>query len=236
MPINCVEKILVMLYNNKKGDVFMARVSPSILGVDYLELSEKLKILEQCNTDMLHLDVMDGNFVPNISFGLPVIKSIKKHTNLLLDIHLMINEPLKYIEDFAKYADYLCFHYEAGSDILATLERIKSLGVKVCLSIKPNTKVEEIFEFLPLLDMVLVMSVEPGFGGQVFLDSALFKIKALRERIDSLGLSTLIEVDGGINGETAKLCVQNGADVLVAGNYIFNSSDIEAKVLELKSI
>lgn len=214
----------------------MAKVSPSILGVDYLNLSENLKVLEECNTDMLHLDVMDGVFVNNISFGVPVIKSVKEHTNLPLDIHLMIEKPLRYIEDFAKYADYLGFHYEAGSNVQKTLKKIKSLGCKTCLTIKPKTKPEAIFKYLPLCDMVLVMSVEPGFGGQGFLPSAPEKIFKLKKEINRLGLNTLIEVDGGINKETAKKCVESGVDVLVAGSYIFNSENISKTVSELKNI
>ncbi len=214
----------------------MAKLSPSILGYDYLELGTACKQLEECGTDMLHLDVMDGIFVPNISFGCPVIDSIKKHTSLPLDIHLMIDRPLRYIKDFAKYADWLGFHYEAGSDVNETLDEIHALGVKTCLTIKPNTPAEAIFPFLPKCDMVLVMSVEPGFGGQSFMPSALQKLNALRAERDRLGLNTLLEVDGGVNEETGKLCVEAGADVLVVGSALFKAQDLKAKATEYMSL
>lgn len=214
----------------------MAKLSPSILGCDYLELGAVCKQLEECNTDMVHLDVMDGIFVPNISFGCPVIDSIKKHTSLPLDIHLMIDRPARYIKDFAKYADWLGFHYEAGSDVNETLDEIHALGVKTCLTIKPNTPAEAIFPYLPKCDMVLVMSVEPGFGGQSFMPSALDKLKALRAERDRLGLNILLEVDGGVNEETGKLCVEAGADVLVVGSALFKAQDLKAKATEYMSL
>ena len=205
-----------------------------MLTADFLTLSDSIKKLENAGVDMLHLDVMDGIFVPNISFGNPVIKSIKEHTNLPLDVHLMIDRPHRYIEDFAKYADLLGFHYEAGSDNAELLKKIRELGCKSCITIKPATKAEEIFGLLPLCDMVLVMSVEPGFGGQKFMPEALDKIKAIKAEIDRQQLSVDIEVDGGINAETAPLAVAAGANVLVAGNYIFSADDMWAKVKEIK--
>lgn len=214
----------------------MIKVSPSVLTADFLTLSDSIKKLENAGVDMLHLDVMDGIFVPNISFGNPVIKSIKEHTNLPLDVHLMIDRPHRYIEDFAKYADLLGFHYEAGSDNAETLKKIRELGCKSCITIKPATKAEEIFGLLPLCDMVLVMSVEPGFGGQKFMPEALDKIKAIKAEINRQQLSVDIEVDGGINAETAPLAVAAGANVLVAGNYIFSADDMGAKVKEIKSL
>lgn len=214
----------------------MAKLSPSILGCDYLSLKETLKLLEDCNTDMVHLDVMDGIFVPNISFGVPVIDSIKKHTSLPLDIHLMIDRPDRYIKDFAKYADWLGIHYEAGSDIKKTLEAIRNEGCRSCLTIKPKTDPCEIFEYLPLCDMVLVMSVEPGFGGQGFIPSAIDKLKALRAEIKRQGLSVLLEVDGGINDQTGPLCVEAGADVLVVGSYLFKAEDIGKRAKEFMAL
>lgn len=207
-----------------------------MLTADFLTLTDSIKKLENAGVDMLHLDVMDGIFVPNISFGNPVIKSIKEHTNLPLDVHLMIDRPHRYIEDFAKYADLLGFHYEAGSDNAETLKKIRELGCKSCITIKPATKAEEIFGLLPLCDMVLVMSVEPGFGGQKFMPQALDKIKAIKAEIERQQLSVDIEVDGGINAETAPLAVAAGANVLVAGNYIFSADDMGAKVKEIKSL
>ena len=212
------------------------KISPSVLTADFLTLKDDIKRLEDAGADMLHLDVMDGIFVPNISFGVPVIKSIKKHTSLPLDVHLMIDRPHRYIKEFAEVADYLGFHFEAGSDVAATLREIRALGCKSCLTIKPCTNPQEIFEFLPLCDMVLVMSVEPGFGGQKFMPQALSKLTALREELTRRGLNVLLEVDGGINAETAPQAVKAGADVLVAGNYVFSAEDMKATVENIKNL
>lgn len=212
------------------------KISPSVLTADFLTLKDDIKRLEDAGADMLHLDVMDGIFVPNISFGVPVIKSIKKHTSLPLDVHLMIDRPHRYIKQFAEAADYLGFHYEAGSDVAETLKEIRNLGCKACLTIKPCTEPQEIFEYLPLCDMVLVMSVEPGFGGQKFMPQALEKLSALREEITKRGLDILLEVDGGINAETAPQATNAGADVLVAGNYVFSAENMKAKVEEIKKL
>lgn len=210
----------------------MAKLSPSILGCDYLELGKTAEVLKKAGTDMLHLDVMDGIFVPNISFGVPVIDSIKKHTDIPLDIHLMIDRPHRYIKDFAKYADYLGFHFEAGSDVEETLDMIHNEGCKACLTIKPKTDPEEIFKFLPKCDMVLIMSVEPGFGGQSFIPSALDKLKVLKAEITKRNLNCLLEVDGGVNDVTGKQCVEAGADVLVVGSFLFKTDDVEKRAKE----
>lgn len=214
----------------------MAIVSPSVLTADFLELKDDLVKLKSAGVRMLHLDVMDGIFVPNISFGVPVINSIKSHTDMLLDVHLMIDRPHRYIEQFAKVSDYLGFHYEAGSDVKETLEKIRKLGCKSCLTIKPATKPEEIFEYLPFCDMVLVMSVEPGFGGQKFMPSALEKLSKLKAEIEKQGLDILLEVDGGINEQTAPQAVNAGADVLVAGNYIFSADDMKQRVEQIAAL
>lgn len=212
------------------------KLSPSILTADILELKESIKTLENAGADMLHLDVMDGIFVPNISFGIPVVASIKNHSNIPLDVHLMIDRPHRYIKQFAEYSDILGFHFEAGSPVKETLLEIKKCGVKTCLTIKPKTKPIEIFEYLELCDMVLVMSVEPGFGGQKFMPSALDKLKILKEEITKRGLNTLLEVDGGINAETAPLAAKAGADVLVVGNYLFSAEDMLLRAKEIKSL
>lgn len=214
----------------------MIKISPSVLTADFLTLGDYLKKFEESGVDMVHLDVMDGEFVPNISFGVPVIKSIKEHTDLPLDIHLMIDRPHRYLDDFLKYADILSFHYEAGSDNAETLKKIRNAGVKSCITIKPETPAEDVFDLLDYCDMVLVMSVEPGFGGQKFMPSALEKLRALKEESIKRNLKIDLEVDGGINAETAKSAVSAGANVLVAGSFIFSSEDIEKTVEYLKSL
>lgn len=214
----------------------MTKVSPSILGVDYLDCKPVLEEAKAGGAAMLHIDVMDGIFVPNISFGVPVLKSFRKHSDLPLDVHLMIDRPDRYLEDFAKYSDWLGFHYEAGSPVAETLKKIRDLGCKSTLTIKPATAPEEIFEFLPLCDMVLVMSVEPGFGGQSFMPSSLDKLRALRAECERQGLSVELEIDGGINAATGKLAVEAGATVLVAGSSVFGASDVKAAVEELKKL
>ena len=212
----------------------MTLLSPSVLTADFLELSGDIQRLEAAGADMLHLDVMDGIFVPNISFGVPVIQSIRAHTRLPLDVHLMIDRPHRYAEQFAGVADWLGFHYEAGSDCAALLRQIRSLGCKSCITIKPATPAAAVFDLLELCDMVLVMSVEPGFGGQRFMPSALKKLSDLRDERSRRGLSFLLEVDGGINLQTAPQAVRAGADVLVAGNVLFSAEDMGAAVRALK--
>ena len=214
----------------------MVKIAPSVLTADFLELKEDIAKLEAAGVDMLHLDVMDGIFVPNISFGVPVIESIKKHSHIPLDVHLMIDRPHRYIEQFAKVADYLGFHYEAGSNNAETLKAIRNKGVKSCITIKPCTPPQAIFDLLDLCDMVLVMSVEPGFGGQKFMPEALEKLRVLKAEINRRGLDILLEVDGGINAQTAPQTIDAGADVLVAGNYIFSAKDMKERVREIKSL
>lgn len=214
----------------------MVKISPSVLSADFLTLADDIKKLDSAGVDMLHLDVMDGIFVPNISFGIPVIKSIKKHTSLPLDVHLMIDRPHRYLKEFAEYSDYLGFHFEAGSDVKETLKEIRNYGKHSCLTIKPQTSPEQIIEFLPFCDMLLVMSVEPGFGGQRFMPSANEKLKFLANYRKEHGMEFLLEVDGGINKETASSAIESGADVLVVGNYIFSADDVAQKVKEIKAL
>lgn len=214
----------------------MIKISPSVLTADFMSLGDSIKKLEKAGVDMLHLDVMDGIFVPNISFGMPVVKSIREFTKLPLDVHLMIDRPHRYIEEFAKYADFLGFHFEAGSDNAETLKLIRKLGCKSCITIKPATPANKVFDLLDLCDMVLVMSVEPGFGGQKFMPESLEKLAALKEECCRRNLNIDLEVDGGINAETAPLAIKSGATVLVAGNYIFSAQDMEQRVKEIKAL
>ena len=200
----------------------MIKISPSILSSDYGNLSSELKRMEACGADMLHIDVMDGHFVPNITLGAPIVKCIRKSSTLPFDVHLMISDPYKYIPDFVNAgSDIITFHAEADSDIEKTIDLILASGKKAGLSVKPKTPVEAVYPYLDKLSMVLVMTVEPGFGGQSFMESTMPKIKTLREKCPDID----IEVDGGINYDTVKIAGQAGANVFVAGSAVFNSEN-----------
>lgn len=206
-------------------------VSPSILSADFANLERDIKRVENAGAKWLHIDVMDGHFVPNITIGVPVVASIKKVTNLTLDVHLMIENPEKYVEAFAKAgADILTFHYEATNDAGALIKKIKSLGVKAGMSIKPKTPADVTFPYLNDLDLLLVMTVEPGFGGQKFMQDCAEKIPVIKSNAPK---DLIIQVDGGINAETARICTGYGANSLVAGNYIYKSNDITEAVKSL---
>ena len=208
-------------------------ISPSILSADFANLERDIKLVENAGADWLHIDVMDGHFVPNITIGVPVVKSIKKVTNLPLDVHLMIENPEKYIEAFANAgADILTFHYEAVNNVESIVKMIKSTGVKAGMSIKPKTPAKTILQYLDILDLLLVMTVEPGFGGQKFMDDCAQKIPLIKENAPE---NLIIQVDGGINAETARICTNYGANSLVAGNYIYKSGDISYAISSLRN-
>ena len=214
----------------KKGII----ISPSILSADFANLERDIKIVEDNGADWVHVDVMDGHFVPNITIGVPVVKSLKKITKLPLDVHLMIENPDKYIEAFTKAgADILTFHYEAvkGNEIAELIKKIKSYEVKAGISIKPKTNPDVLIPFLDIADMVLVMTVEPGFGGQSFMSDCAEKIKFLRQNAPK---NLIIQVDGGINEQTGKICKDFGANSLVAGSYIYGAEDVEKAISSLK--
>lgn len=203
-------------------------VSASVLSADFCNLSNEIKKIENAGIEMIHYDVMDGVFVPNISFGIPVLSDIKKCTSLVFDVHLMIIEPSKYIEDFAKAgADIITFHYESNCNIDKTINTIHSCGLKAGISIKPATDIDVIIPYLDKVDMILIMTVEPGFGGQGFMENMLPKIKKLRSIINEKNLNVAIEVDGGINAQTSRKVIQAGADTLVAGSYLFGANDMK---------
>jgi len=213
----------------------MIKIAPSILSADFSKLCDEIQSVK--SADYLHFDVMDGVFVPNITMGLPVLESVRKITDMTLDVHLMITFPVRYAARFAKSgADIVVAHVEAETpeNICKAIDDIHKLGKKAGLSVKPNTPVEALLPYIDALDLVLVMTVEPGFGGQEFIAAMLPKISELRKVIDSRELDCEIEVDGGINPETAKLCVQAGANVLVAGNEIFRQTDRTAIIAELR--
>lgn len=208
-------------------------VAPSILSADFANLEKEIKAITEAGADWVHVDVMDGRFVPNITIGIPVVKSLKKVSSLPLDVHLMIEEPERYVEDFIKAgSDYLTIHVESTKDAAGTLRKIRELGAKAGITLRPRTPVEQVLPLLPLCDLVLVMTVEPGFGGQSFMHDQVAKITRLREEISSKKLNCLIEVDGGINAETAKICHE--ADVFVAGSYVFGK-DYRSAITTLKN-
>ncbi len=211
-------------------------LAPSILSADFTILGEQIKKTEEAGAKYLHFDVMDGIFVPSISFGLPVLKSIRRASNQIYDVHLMIEEPIRYIEEFAKAgADIITFHLEAASDPREVIDKIKSCGKKVGLSIKPKTPVEALMPYLEHVDMILIMTVEPGFGGQAYIDYCTDKIRETRKLLDEKGLDTDIEIDGGVTSDNVHIPLEAGANVIVAGSAVF-IGDIEENVKKLQGI
>lgn len=211
-------------------------VSPSILAADFNQLGEEIQRVEVGQCDMLHLDVMDGHFVPNISFGAPIISAIRKSSNLLFDTHLMISHPLKYVESFIQAgADHITFHIEAEDNCLEVIKKIRECGATVGISLKPKTGVEAILPYIELVDLVLVMSVEPGFGGQSFMHEVMDKTKAIRSFIKSKSLTTQLQIDGGIDERTVAVAAQNGANLMVAGTSVFRNilgANLAIKILK----
>ncbi|MBQ8302973.1 MAG: ribulose-phosphate 3-epimerase [Clostridia bacterium] len=213
----------------------MIKISPSVLAADLSNLAAEVADIRSAGADMVHLDVMDGNFVTNISFGLPVIESLRKRSDMIFDVHLMIDKPERYAERFIEAgADILTFHLEACSDPKALLEQIRDLGVMAGISIKPNTSAEEVYPYLDCCDMVLVMTVEPGYGGQKLIPETLEKVRKIKAECQKRGIDIEIQVDGGINPDNAKNAIDAGASILVAGSSVFKSDDRKAAIDALR--
>ncbi|MEW6079657.1 MAG: ribulose-phosphate 3-epimerase [Thermodesulfobacteriota bacterium] len=215
----------------------MKRIAPSILSADFTRLGEEVRAVEKAGADWIHVDVMDGRFVPNITIGPMIVKAVKGVTSLPLDVHLMIREPERYVEEFAAAgADYIAVHVETGGHLNRTIQLIKDTGTKAGVAINPATPLETIAWVLEYLDLVVIMSVNPGFGGQKFIPNSLKRIRAIKSMIAERGLSTLIEVDGGVNAGTVAAVSAAGADVMVAGSAVFHSDDYRATIEELKKL
>lgn len=213
------------------------KVSPSILTCDFAHAADEVRFVADSGADMVHLDVMDGVFVPNLSFGPPVIASLRPHTDLLFDVHLMMTHPRRLLPAFAKAgADLINIHLECDDPIRETLEDIRALGKQAAITLKPATPAEEAFPYLELVDMVLVMTVEPGFGGQSFMADMMPKVTALRQEIDRRGLAVAIQVDGGIGAATAPIAAAAGADVAVMGSAVFTAPDPRQLVAEVQAL
>ncbi len=216
----------------------MAILSPSILASDYMHFHEDMDRTKAAGAKWLHVDIMDGHFVPNLTFGYGWVKAMRKLTDLVLDVHLMIEEPIRYVEEFCKAgSDYLTIHVESDTteNNMAAIEKIRSFGVKPGIVVKPNTPAEAIEPYLPLVDMVLVMTVEPGFGGQKFMEHMMPKLKQLRTMLDAVNPDCYLEVDGGVDLITAEICKANGANVLVAGSAFYGAEDRAAFVKQIEA-
>ena len=211
------------------------KIAPSILSADFANLERDIKRIRDGGADYVHVDVMDGHFVPNLTIGAPVVKAIRRITDLPLDVHLMIQEPDRYLDDFIQAgSDILTVHYESDGDTLQQIRKIKDAGIKACVSIKPKTPAEVLVPLLPLLDMVLVMTVEPGFGGQSYIEACSDKIRYLRKAIDTGGYPCELEIDGGAGAENIAHIAQCGATVVVAGSAVYGKADVAAAIATLK--
>lgn len=212
-------------------------VSPSVLSCDFANIQRDVEMINESEADWFHVDVMDGVFVPNISFGFPVIEAIKRHAKKPLDVHLMIENPGRYIDEFAKAgADILTVHYEACPHLHRTIQQIKEKGMKAGVALNPHSSVDLLEHVIKDIDLVLIMSVNPGFGGQKFIPNAELKVAQAKNLINHHGSHALVEVDGGVNGQTGETLVKSGADVLVAGSYVFKSNDPVKTISELKAL